>query len=97
MRNYKRKTNRGNTPDHIWLEAIRAVQNKTLTQKDAANVYNVNVRTLQRYLKKVSETQGSDEADQMPRQLFKSYHSPTVISYICSVIYIRLDITLFGY
>jgi len=55
IRNYKRKTNFGTTPQHIYDKAVKEVNDGNMTLRAAAKKYNVNVMTLQRYKIKISD------------------------------------------
>lgn len=46
VRNYKRKTNFGTTPQHIYDKAVKEVIDGIMTLRAAANKYNVNMMTL---------------------------------------------------
>lgn len=55
VRNYKRKTNFGATPQHIYDKAVKEVIDGIMTLRASAKKYNVNVMTLQRYKTKISD------------------------------------------
>lgn len=52
VRNYKRKTDFGNTPQHVYDKAVKEVMDGVMTLRGAAKKYNINVMTLQRCKKK---------------------------------------------
>lgn len=54
MRNYKKKTDRGEVPYNIWLQAVRAVKKENYKISVAARRFGVNSNTLRRYVKKFS-------------------------------------------
>ena len=54
MRNFKKKTDRGQTPADVILRAARSVKNNGQSIRSAAVEFGVNYRTLARYCQKVS-------------------------------------------
>jgi len=55
VRNYKRKTSFGTTPQVIYDKAVQEVIDGKMSLRDAAKKHNVNVMTLQRYKKKITD------------------------------------------
>lgn len=52
MRNYKKKTNRGETSKEIILAAVKEVAENQRSIRPVAEEYGINFMTLQRYVKK---------------------------------------------
>lgn len=52
MRNYKKKTNRGETPKDVILAAVKEVAENQRSIRPVAEEYGINFMTLQRYVKK---------------------------------------------
>lgn len=52
MRNYKKKTDRGNTPKETYIEAAKEVLIGSCSLRKAAQKYNINFMTLQRFCKR---------------------------------------------
>jgi len=55
VRNYKRKTDFGSTPQHIYDKEVKEVIDGVITLRQAAKKYDVNVMTLQRYKNKITD------------------------------------------
>ena len=89
MRNYKRKTERGQTPKDDMKGAAEDVINGALSLRKAADAFNVNFMKLQRYVKKVktARNEGKNESEihvgyAKARQLFSEEKEQALVDYI---------------
>lgn len=58
MRNYKKKTDRGTIPKETYAEAANEVLSGFSSLRKAAQKYNINFMTLQRFCKRMESTKG---------------------------------------
>lgn len=89
MRNYKKKTNRGMVPKANMDAAAEEVISGSLSLRKAANAYDINFMTLQRYIKKLKETKekGGNTSDikigyAKPRQIFSEQQEYELTDYL---------------
>lgn len=52
MRNYKKKTNRGEVPKEVYVAAAREIMEENKHLRPVADKYGINFMTLQRYVKR---------------------------------------------
>lgn len=52
MRNYKKKTNRGEVPKEVYVAAAKEIMEENKHLRPVADKYGINFMTLQRYVKR---------------------------------------------
>ena len=84
MRNYKRTTNRGTTPQGVIERAVECVLNGDLGVRAAARDYNINHTTLIRYIKKIKNNPNSaiNYGYGMSRRIFTDHQEHEIQNYL---------------
>lgn len=89
MRNYIKKTNRGTVPKANMDAAAEEVISNSISLRKAANAYNCNFMTLQRYVKKLKEVKemGGNPIDikigyVKSRQIFSENQEQELVDYL---------------
>lgn len=85
VRNYKRKTDKGRTPEDVMNRAVKMVLNDKCSRKSVSDDFNIPVKTLSRYFKKYinnSDIFNNYIGYTKPRQVFSFVEEEKLANYI---------------